>query len=164
MKLVEKRRWLVSLNEIDYIKADFMILSAGVFGTTEILFKSKLRGLKLSEALGSGFSCNGNAVAHLVGSTGPLNACGLGRKELSKTPIQARPGPSISSSYSSSLGFTIQSAVLPTAYPYMLFKGIVTYGWPTGYWFFHGIIDKLKHLIGSRSSQGMVLNAMGYDE
>lgn len=159
-----ERRWLVYLNEIDYIKADFVILSAGVFGTTEILFKSQMRGLKLSEALGSGFSCNGNTVAYLVGSRGPLNAHGLDRKKLSQTPIQARPGPSISSSYSSSLGFTIQSAVLPTAYPYMLFKGIVTFGWPTGYWFFHGIIDKLKHLIGSRSSQGMVLNAMGYDK
>ncbi|XWS66640.1 hypothetical protein CRYUN_Cryun05aG0217700 [Craigia yunnanensis] len=159
-----KRRWLVYLNEIDYIKADFVILSAGVFGTTAILFKSEMRGLKLSEALGSGFSCNGNTVAYLAGSTGPLNAYGLDRKQLSKTPIQARPGPSISSSYSSSLGFTIQSAVLPTAYPYMLFKGIVTFGWPTDYWFFHGIIDKLKHLIGSRSSQGMALNAMGHDK
>ncbi|XWS59460.1 hypothetical protein CRYUN_Cryun08bG0123800 [Craigia yunnanensis] len=159
-----KRRWLVYLNEIDYIKADFVILSAGVFGTTAILFKSQMRGLKLSEALGSGFSCNGNTVAYLAGSTGPLNAYGLDKKQLSKTPIQARPGPSISSSYSSSLGFTIQNAVLPTAYPYMLFKGIVTFGWPTGYWFFHGIIDKLKHLIGSKSSQAMVLLAMGHDK
>ncbi|XWS43392.1 hypothetical protein CRYUN_Cryun16bG0099400 [Craigia yunnanensis] len=159
-----KRRWLVYLNEIDYIKADFVILSAGVFGTTAILFKSQMRGLKLSEALGSGFSCNGNTVAYLAGSSGPLNAYGLDKKQLSKTPIQARPGPSISFSYSSSLGFTIQSAVLPTAYPYMLFKGIATFGWPTGYWFFHGIIDKLKHLIGSKSSQAMVLVAMGHDK
>ena len=67
-----------------------------------------MRGLKLSEALGSGFSCDGNIVAYLAGSTGPLNAYGLDRKQLSKPPIQARPGPSISSSYSSSLGFTIQ--------------------------------------------------------
>ncbi|XVE61454.1 hypothetical protein DITRI_Ditri06bG0041500 [Diplodiscus trichospermus] len=159
-----KRRWHVYLNEIDYIKADFVILSAGVFGTTGILFKSQMRGLKLSEALGSGFSTNGNTVAYLAGSSGPLNAYGLDKKQLSKTPIQARPGPSISSSYSSSLGFTIQSAVLPTAYPYMLFKGITTFGWPAGHWFFHGIIDKLKHLIGSKSSQAMVLIAMGHDK
>ncbi|KAE8717051.1 hypothetical protein F3Y22_tig00110065pilonHSYRG00254 [Hibiscus syriacus] len=123
-----------------------------------------MRGLKLSDALGSGFSCNGNNVAYLAGSSGPLNAYGLDGKQLSKIPIQARPGPSISSSYTSSLGFTIQSAVLPTAYPYILFKGITTFGWPTGYWFFHGVIDKLKHLIGSKSSQAMVLNAMGHDK
>lgn len=62
------------------------------------------------------------------------------------------------------LFFLVQSAVLPTAYPYLLFKGITTFGWPTGYWFFHGIIDKLKHLIGSKSSQAMVLLAMGHDK
>ncbi|MBA0607969.1 hypothetical protein Godav_020225 [Gossypium davidsonii] len=159
-----KRRWLVYLNDMDYIKADFVILSAGVFGTTAILFNSQMRGLKISKALGSGFSCNGNTVAYLCGSNGPLNGYGLDKKQLSKIPIQARPGPSISSSYSSSLGFTIQSAVLPTAYPYLLFKGITTFGWPTGYWFFHGIIDKLKHLIGSKSSQAMVLLTMGHDK
>ncbi|MFQ6669611.1 hypothetical protein Gotur_034786 [Gossypium turneri] len=119
-----------------------------------------MRGLKISRALGSGFSCNGNTVAYLCGSNGPLNGYGLDKKQLSKIPIQARPGPSISSSYSSSLGLTIQTAVLPTAYPYLLFKGITTFGWPTGYWFFHGIIDKLKHLIGgcnasSDSSDGV---------
>ncbi|XVE61452.1 hypothetical protein DITRI_Ditri06bG0041300 [Diplodiscus trichospermus] len=159
-----KGRWHVYLNEIDHIKADFVILSAGVLGTTGILLKSQMRGLKLSEALGSGFSTNGNTVAYLAGSSGPLNAYGLDKKQLSKTPIQARPGPSISASFSSSLGFTIQSAVLPTAYPYMLFKGITTFGWPAGYWFFHGIMDKLKHLIGSKSSQAMVLIAMGHDK
>ncbi|GKV31847.1 hypothetical protein SLEP1_g40510 [Rubroshorea leprosula] len=51
-----------------------------------------------------------------------------------------------------------------TAYPYMLFKGIVSCGWPTGYWFFHSIIDKLKHILGFKSSHAMVLNAMGYDK
>ncbi|KAM3689567.1 hypothetical protein ACJW31_09G055600 [Castanea mollissima] len=58
----------------------------------------------------------------------------------------------------------IQNAVLPTAYPHLLFKGITTYGWPTGYWFFHGTIDKIRHIIGLKASQAIVLNAMGYDE
>ena len=57
-----------------------------------------------------------------------------------------------------------QSAVLPTAYPHLLFKGITTYGWPTGYRFFHGIIDKIRYIIGLKASQAIVLNAMGYDE
>ncbi|KAJ4705296.1 Long-chain-alcohol oxidase FAO4B [Melia azedarach] len=160
----KRRRWFVYLNEVDYITSDFVILSAGVLGTTEILFQSQMRGLKLSEVLGSGFSCNGNNVAYLAGSPAPLNSYGLKGKEIPEKPFQVRPGPAISSSYTSSLGFTIQSAVLPTAYPYMLFKGITTYGWPTGYWFCHGIIDKLMHFIGYKSCQAMVLNAMGYDE
>ncbi|XP_021622108.2 uncharacterized protein LOC110622057 isoform X2 [Manihot esculenta] len=162
-RIIRKRRWRVYLNEIDYITSDFVILS-GVFGTTEILFQSQMRGLKLSKALGSGFSCNGNTVAYVAGSTAPLCGYGLDRKQVSTIPFQERPGPSISSSYTSSLGFTIQSAVLPRAYPYLLFKGIVNYGWPTGYWFIHGIIDKLKHILGLKSTQAIALNAMGYDE
>lgn len=159
-----KRRWSVYLNEIDFITCDFVILSAGVFGTTEILFRSQMRGLDVSEALGCGFSCNGNAVAYLAGSPAPLNAYGLDREQLWKKAFHERPGPSISSSYTSSLGFTIQSAVLPSAYPNLLFKGITTYGWPNGYWFFHGILDKLKQVLSFKASQAIVLNAMGYDK
>lgn len=86
----------------------FVLFTAGVFGTAHILFQSQLRGLKLSETLGSGFSCNGNAVAYVAGSPAPLNGYGLGKSDLSEIPFQERPGPSISSSYTSSLGFTIQ--------------------------------------------------------
>ncbi|OVA10027.1 Glucose-methanol-choline oxidoreductase [Macleaya cordata] len=123
----------------------------------------------LASAIQANFSnsycCNGNAVAYLSGSPAPLNAYGLDKKQFSKIPFQDRPGPSISSSYTSSLGFTIQSAVLPTAFPLLLFKGILTYGWPIGCcWFLHGIIDKLKYMMGLKASQGMVLNGMGYDE
>ncbi|KAL0543664.1 hypothetical protein IC582_018765 [Cucumis melo] len=160
----QKRRWSVYLNEIDFIACDFVILSAGVFGTTEILFRSQMRGLKVSEALGCGFSCNGNAVAYLAGSPAPLNGYGLSREQLWKKAFHERPGPSISSSYTSSLGFTIQSAVLPSAYPNLLFKGVTTYGWPNGYWFFHGILDKLKQVLSFKASQAIVLNAMGYDK
>ncbi|XP_011004208.1 PREDICTED: uncharacterized protein LOC105110751 isoform X2 [Populus euphratica] len=159
-----KRRWRVYINEIDYITSDWVILSAGVLGTTEILFRSQMRGLRLSDTLGSGFSCNGNNLAYVAGSPAPLNGYGLNRKQLSETPFQDRPGPSISSSYTSSLGFTIQSAILPRAYPYLLFEGITTYTWPTGYQFFHGIVDRLKHFIGLNLSQSIILNAMGYDE
>ncbi|KAI7998980.1 Cholesterol oxidase [Camellia lanceoleosa] len=158
------RRWHIYLNEIDYVASDFVILSGGVFGTTEILFQSQMRGLNLSERLGSGFSCNGNTVAYLAGSPAPLGAYALDKKQFTKIPFQKRPGPSISSSYTSSLGFTIQSAVLPVAYPYLLFKGIFTYGWPSGYWFLHGIIDTLKLVLGMKYSNAMVFNAMGYDE
>ncbi|CAL5387361.1 unnamed protein product [Camellia sinensis] len=159
-----RRQWLVFFNEIDYLTSDFVILSAGVFGTADILFESQLRGLKLSERLGLGFSCNGNTVAYLAGSPAPLSAYGIDKNSFSKIPFQERPGPSISSSYTSSLGFTIQSAILPTAYPYLLFKGITTYGWPRGSWFLHGVIDKLKHMLGLQDSKAMILNAMGYDE
>lgn len=85
---------------------------AGVFGTAEILFHSEKRGLRLSSSLGYGFSCNGNNVAYLAGSSAPLNAYGLDKKQFSKVPFQDRPGPAITSSYTSSLGFTIQVSFL----------------------------------------------------
>ncbi|KAL4558326.1 hypothetical protein LXL04_036524 [Taraxacum kok-saghyz] len=158
------RRWLVFINETDYLQSDFVILSGGVFGTTDLLFRSQTRGLELSSRLGEGFSCNGNNSAYLAGSTIPLGGYGLQKEQFSKIPFQERPGPAISSSYTSSLGFTIQSAVLPTTYPYLIFKGVSTYGWPTGYWFLHGLIDKMKHTFGLKGSQAMALNVMGYDE
>ncbi|KDP37333.1 hypothetical protein JCGZ_06787 [Jatropha curcas] len=140
------------------------IQATGVFGTVKILFQSQMRGLRLPKTLGSGFSCNGNSVAYLARSAAPLSGHGLNRKQISKLPFQERPGPSISTSYTSSSGFTIQSAVIPSAYPNLLFKEILTYGWPTGYWFFHGIFDKLKYMIDFKSTEAIVLNAMGYDE
>ncbi|KAG5556517.1 hypothetical protein RHGRI_006949 [Rhododendron griersonianum] len=132
--------------------------------STDKTYLSQLRGLKLSEALGSGFSCNGNAVAYVAGSPAPLNAYGLGKSNFSEIPFQERPGPSISSSYTSSMGFTIQSAVLPTAYPDLIFKGIVTYIWPYRSWFLYGVIDKLTHILGLKACNAMILNAMGYDQ
>ncbi|KAL5725461.1 hypothetical protein ACHQM5_008603 [Ranunculus cassubicifolius] len=159
-----RRRWRVYVNDVDYILCDFIIISAGVLGTTTMLFQSARRGLQVSERLGCGFSSNGNNVSYVAASSAPLSSYGLDKSELSDIPFKNRPGPSISSSYTSSLGFTIQSAMLPTSYPYLLFKGIITYGWPNSFWFLHGVIDKLNHMLGLKASQAMVLNVMGYDD
>ncbi|XP_020262326.1 uncharacterized protein LOC109838281 [Asparagus officinalis] len=159
----QRRRWRVYFDDLEYITADFVVLSAGVLGTSEILFQSKRRGLNLSERVGLGLSCNGNNVAYVAGSQAPLNGYGLTKKQFLGIPFQHRPGPAISSSFTSSSGFTIQSGVVPRSYPYLLFKGITTYGWPNGFCFLHGLIDKLKHAMGFKASEAVVLNAMGYD-
>ncbi|KAJ0972728.1 hypothetical protein J5N97_020687 [Dioscorea zingiberensis] len=159
----QHRRWQVYFDSLEHVSADFVVLSAGVLGTTKILFQSERRGLSLSSRLGYSFSCNGNNVAYIAGSQAPLNAYGLDKRQFTKIPLQNRPGPTITSSYTSSLGFTVQTGVLPTSYPYMLFKGITIYGWPNGSWFLHGLVDKVKHLMGLKASQAMVLNVMGYD-
>ncbi|ONK71300.1 uncharacterized protein A4U43_C04F7050 [Asparagus officinalis] len=159
----QSRRWRVYFDDLEYITADFVVLSAGVLGTSEIFFQSKRRGLDLSERLGLGLSCNGNNVAYVAGSQAPLHGYGLTKKHFLGIPFQNRPGPAISSSFTSSLGFTIQSGVVPRSYPYLLFKGVTTYGWPNGFSFLHGLIDKLKHVMGFKASEAVVLNAMGYD-
>lgn len=84
------------------------LCAAGVLGTAQILLQSERRGLKVSDRLGFGFSSNGNNMAYLDGSSVPINGQGLKKTEFSKIPLHDRPGPSISSSYTSSLGFTIQ--------------------------------------------------------
>ncbi|KAI3471794.1 hypothetical protein Pfo_028447 [Paulownia fortunei] len=132
------RRWLVFVNEFDYVASDIVILSD--------TFSIAIERIASLTKLGSGLSCNGN------------------NEQFSNIPFQERPGPSISSSYTSSLGFTIQSAVIPTAYPGFLFKGITTYGWQSSNWFLLDMIDRLKHIIGLKCSQAVVLNAMGYDD
>lgn len=88
--------------------------AAGVLGTTQILFQSERRGLQVSERLGFGFSSNGSNVAYLDGSSAPINGQGLKKAEFSKIPLQDRPGPTISSSCTSSVGFTIQVGPSPT--------------------------------------------------
>jgi len=65
------------------ITAPIVFLAAGTLGTTEILLRSRERGaLRLSDALGSRFSTNGDfggfavGTAHPVYSTrGPINTC-----------------------------------------------------------------------------------------
>ncbi|XP_073154954.1 uncharacterized protein [Henckelia pumila] len=162
-KTRRRRKWLVFFNEIDYVASDIVIISAGVFGTAKILFQSQMRGLSVSQKLGFGLSCNGNNVAYLIGSSAPLNASGLGKQQFSRIPFQERPGPSISSSYTSSLGITIQSAVIPAAYPRLVIKSL-TYKWQSEGWFLHEIIESIKHLMGSKRRQEITLNAMGYDD
>ncbi|EYU35521.1 hypothetical protein MIMGU_mgv1a023959mg, partial [Erythranthe guttata] len=61
----------------------------------------------------------------------------------------------------------IQSAVIPTAYPCFIFKGITTYKWQyRNSLLLLDIIDRLKHFIAGwkHNQSAMVLNAMGYDE
>ncbi|KAJ8639856.1 hypothetical protein MRB53_016550 [Persea americana] len=158
------RTWRVFLDNLEYVCADFVVLSAGVLGTTQILFQSERRGLQISDRLGMGFSTNGNNFAYLAGSSLPLNGQGLSKEQFSNIPFQNRPGPSVSSSFISSLGFTIESGVIPKAYPQLLLKGVFTYGWPSQYWFLHAMIDKIKQMMGVKSTEGMLLSLMGYDE
>ena len=81
-------------------------------GTTRILFQSERRGLKLSDRLGFGFSTNGNNFAYLAGSSEPLSGVGVAEKEFSKIAFQDRPGPTITSSLTSSAGFTVQVGLI----------------------------------------------------
>ncbi|MGB3471417.1 MAG: GMC oxidoreductase, partial [Erythrobacter sp.] len=86
------------------ITADHVILGAGAIGSTEILLRSREKGLSLSDRLGTGFSGNGDALGFAYDSyfksekhgddvtAVPIYAMGVGTSDVS---AEAYPGPCI---------------------------------------------------------------------
>jgi cholesterol oxidase len=60
------------------VTADVVVLAAGTLGSTEILLRSRERGLCLSDRLGRNFSANGDIIAFGYGAKLPVNAIGVG--------------------------------------------------------------------------------------
>jgi cholesterol oxidase len=60
------------------VAARMVVLSAGTLGSTEILLRSRERGLSLSDRLGHGFSGNGDIIAFGYGARMPVRAVGVG--------------------------------------------------------------------------------------
>ena len=60
------------------VDAKTVILGAGTLGSTEILLRSRDRGLKTSDRLGAGFSANGDIIAFALGGKNRANAVGVG--------------------------------------------------------------------------------------
>lgn len=86
------------------ITADHVVLGAGTLGSTEILLRSRERGLALSDRLGEKFSGNGDALGFAYDSyfksekvddevhTQPFYAIGVGANDVAE---EAYPGPCI---------------------------------------------------------------------
>lgn len=60
------------------VSADTVVLAAGTLGSTEILLRSREKGLALSDRLGQRFSANGDIIAFGYGAKQPVNAIGVG--------------------------------------------------------------------------------------
>jgi cholesterol oxidase len=60
------------------LAADMVILAGGTLGSTEILLRSREKGLALSDRLGERFSANGDIIAFGYGAKVPVNAVGVG--------------------------------------------------------------------------------------
>ncbi|KAG6549245.1 hypothetical protein Mapa_009231 [Marchantia paleacea] len=157
------RSWRVYLDEVTYLSADVVVLAAGVFGTNEILLRSRERGLNLSGRLGKGVSCNGNNICFLSDSPAPINGYGIDSKNFVSLTTPQRPGVSICNSYTSSAGYTIQGATYPKSLPYSFLK-FWTYGSQLGWNIPNVLWAQLKIWANTRSSDNLVLNMMGYDE
>jgi cholesterol oxidase len=74
------------------ITAHLVILAAGSFGSTEILLRSKARGLAVSDRLGERVSSNADAISFAVGTKQRVAATGVGHPPRhGRTP----PGPAV---------------------------------------------------------------------
>ncbi|HYI47501.1 MAG TPA: GMC oxidoreductase [Allosphingosinicella sp.] len=61
------------------VTADIVVLAAGTLGSTEILFRSRERGLAVSGRLGEGFSGNGDVLAFGYNNDPPIDGIGFGQ-------------------------------------------------------------------------------------
>ncbi|KAH7447450.1 hypothetical protein KP509_01G107600 [Ceratopteris richardii] len=156
------RRWRVYLDDVRFITADFVVIAAGVVGTTTLLYQSKMRGLAVSDRLGHGLSCNGNNIAIVCGTHVTTRGHSLTSNEVVEDKVGFdRPGPSITTSYTSSLGYTIQGAILPNAFSIVLFKCLSQ----CGFWFglLYGLCHKIKRVLNLRNGDSLAFNMMGHD-
>jgi cholesterol oxidase len=81
----EERGWRVYFAPSDdkdarpsFVDAKTVVLAAGTLGSTEILLRSRERGLGLSDRLGEGFSANGDIIAFALGGSERVNGIGVG--------------------------------------------------------------------------------------
>jgi cholesterol oxidase len=61
-----------------HVDAKTVVLAAGTLGSTEILLRSREKGLALSDRLGERFSANGDIIAFALGGKERVNAVGVG--------------------------------------------------------------------------------------
>ncbi len=105
------------------VAADIVVLAAGSLGSTEILLRSRERGLQLSDQLGHRFSANGDIIAFGYGAKIPVGSVAVGHP--SKVPgleIGAAVSGQIEIRDASDLSreLIIQEGVVPSALAPML--------------------------------------------
>lgn len=98
---VERRdgRWLVHYTLLDsgrerfaakeiemFVSAEVVVLGAGALGSTEILLRSRERGLGVSSRLGQQFTGNGDVLAFAYNIDQPVNGVGFGDHNVGELP------------------------------------------------------------------------------
>lgn len=68
------------------VKGGLLILAAGTLGSTELLLRSREKGLAVSQQLGSRFSANGDMIGFAYNTGRDINGIGLGSRTLGDRP------------------------------------------------------------------------------
>ncbi len=100
------------------IEAATVVLSAGTLGSTEILLRSRDKGLTLSDRLGQRFSANGDIIAFGYGAKVPVNSVGIGHPpKIEGMEVGAAVSGQLEIRDSSELAneLNVQEGVLPSA-------------------------------------------------
>ena len=69
-----------------FVAADVVVVSAGTLGSTEILLRSKEKGLPVSDQLGQHFSGNGDVLAFAYDCDPAIHTIGFGHRERGEVP------------------------------------------------------------------------------
>lgn len=128
---IEKKgdKWLVHYTPINtgedkfnaptlFIETDIVVLSAGTLGSTEILLRSKEKGLSISDKVGHSFSGNGDVLGFAYNTDEEIDGLGAGTYQLDNEKLA---GPCITGvidlRYQDNLddGMIIQDAAIPGA-------------------------------------------------
>lgn len=81
--------------EEETIRATHVIIGAGAIGSTKLLLRSKMHGLRISDQTGKRFSTNGDALGFSYNGRKPANAVGLTTEHMTKSKGREPPGPCI---------------------------------------------------------------------
>ncbi|MGH9276154.1 MAG: GMC oxidoreductase [Acidimicrobiales bacterium] len=108
------------------VVGDIVVLAGGTLGSTEILLRSKARGLTVSPRLGSSFSGNGDVLGFAFDCDEPVNGVGWGHEDHDGRPpvgpcitgvIDGRPGRSLEE------GIIIEEGAIPGALAHLIPAG-----------------------------------------
>ncbi|HWM90906.1 MAG TPA: GMC family oxidoreductase [Thermoanaerobaculia bacterium] len=110
-------RWVVHGERLDLgakgkavaVSADLVVLGAGTLGTAEILLRSAARGLRLSGALGSRFSGNGDMVGFSYNTDIAINSIGFGKN---RPEGRERVGPCVAGIVDAREGLPLEEGLI----------------------------------------------------
>lgn len=133
------------------LEADYVVLGAGALGSTEILLRSREKGLRLSSRLGRGFTGNGDVLAFGYNLDMHVNGVGFGHRDAQQLApvgpcitglIDRRGGEPIAD------GYVIEEGALPGAlsglYPSLFRKAARVFGTDTDAGFLDEVLERLR--------------------
>lgn len=101
-----------------FVEADKVVIAAGALGSTEIMLRSRAKGLTLSAKVGEGFSGNGDVLAFAYNNDQEIDGIGSGDKNPEETGLV---GPCITSvidcrgAHNLEDGFVLEEGSVPGA-------------------------------------------------